>query len=135
MADPILPQVTELNRPFWDGCAEGELRLQRCSGCGHLRFPISPTCPRCLDDGFAWESLSGRGSIFSFVVFRQGYHPYWKERLPYATALVQLDEGPRMFGDVVDADPESLEVGMPLEVTFDQATDGLSIPRFLVASR
>lgn len=130
MAEPILPVLTALNRPFWEACAEGELRLQRCAACGHLRYPISPICPRCLDDRLTWEPMSGRGSISTFAVFRHGYHPYWKERVPYATALVELEEGPRMFGDVVDADPGELAVGAAVEVTFDHAADGLAIPRF-----
>lgn len=124
----ILPVVDELNRPFWDGCREGELRLQRCA-CGHLRYPISTVCPRCLSTGYTWEAMSGRGRIFSFAVFRHAYHDAWRDRIPYAVAIVELDEGPRLIADVAVGDPATLRVDQPVAVEFHAEGDAV-LPRF-----
>jgi uncharacterized OB-fold protein len=125
----VLPQIDELNRPFWDGCREGELRLQRCSGCGELRYPISSVCPGCLSTGAAWEAVCGRGSVYSFAVFRHAYGNAWSGRVPYDVAIVQLEEGPFLLSNVVGVAPEELRVGLPVAVVFEDE-DGVAIPRF-----
>ena len=124
----ILPAVDELNRPFWDGCREGELRLQRCT-CGHLRYPIATVCPRCLSTGYTWEAVSGLGRIFSFAVFRHAYNEAWRDRIPYAVAIVELDEGPRLIADVAVDDPAGLRVDQPVAVEFHPEGD-VVLPRF-----
>ena len=128
-APPILPTLTDLNRPFWKACAVGELRMQACGNCGHVRYPIAPICPRCLFDGYEWRQLSGRGEILSWVYFQRSYNPAWAERVPYNVALVQLEEGPRMFSNVVPLSRSDLRVGMPVEVTFEDEQE-TSLPRF-----
>ena len=125
----ILPAIDDVNRPFWDGCREGVLRLQRCE-CGHLRYPVAPLCPSCLSTRATWEEVSGRGEVYSFAVFRHAYNEAWRERIPYAVALVQLEEGPIVITDVAVDDPAAVEVGMPVEVVFEQAGDGIAIPSF-----
>lgn len=127
----ILPSIDDLNRPFWDGCAEGELRLQRCA-CGHLRYPISTLCPACLSTTYAWERVSGKGRVFTFAVFRHVYNDAWADRVPYVVALVQLDEGPRMLSNVVGSPPEDVRVDAPVEVLFE-TDEGVAIPRFRLA--
>jgi uncharacterized OB-fold protein len=125
----ILPAVDELSRPFWDGCADGELRLQRCDRCGELRYPIATICPVCLSTDATWERVSGRGRVFSFAVFHQVYNPAWADRVPYVVAIVQLDEGPRLISNVVQAPPEDVRVDAPVDVVFE-TEDGVAIPRF-----
>jgi uncharacterized OB-fold protein len=132
---PVAPTVTELNRPFWDGCVAGELRLQRCRPCDHLRYPISEICPRCLSPDYDWEALSGRGEIVSWVVFQRGYHEAWAGLVPYNVVLVELDEGPRMFGNVEPIARLDLAVGAAVSVVFVAAPDGTSIPRWSVAGK
>ena len=125
-----LPDVTEENEPFWQGCREGELRMQRCTACGHLRYPIAALCPECLSEEHQWEALSGKGEVFSYVVFHQVYNQAFADDVPYNVALVQLDEGPRMFSNVKAADHAQISVGDRLRVVFDEVTDEVSIPRF-----
>ena len=133
-AEPVLPIVGDLARPFWEGGLEGELRLQRCADCGHVRYPISTICPRCLSPELSWEPMSGRGTVLTYAIFDRAYHPSREGRLPYVVAIVQLEEGPRMIGDLVDADPARVGIDAPLEVAFDPAPDGtFAIPRWRLA--
>ncbi len=125
-----LPTLCAENRPFWDGCREHKLRMQQCGGCKHVRFPISPVCPRCLDDAFEWLDLSGRGEVFSYIVFHQVYNKAFAADAPYNVALVQLEEGPRMYSNVVGVPNDAVKVGDKLEVVFDPVTDAITIPRF-----
>ena len=131
-AEPYLPIITDLNRRFWDGCAAGELRLQRCEPCGHLRYPISDVCPRCLSGRFRWQTQSGMGAIQSWVVYRQRYHPSWSPLVPYNLVLVQLAEGPRMIGNVDPLDRTDLAIGSAVRVTFASVGGGIFVPRWTV---
>jgi uncharacterized OB-fold protein len=125
----VLPTITDENRPFWDGCAAGELRLQKCARCGHVRYPVAPECPLCLAPEHAWRTLSGRAEIVSWVYFQRAYNRAWAGRVPYNVILVELEEGPRMFSNAVPLDRSDLRVGMPVAVTFADE-EGVSIPRF-----
>jgi uncharacterized OB-fold protein len=126
----VLPVVDDGNRPFWEGCREGVLRLQRCRRCGSLRYPVSPVCPRCLSEEADWEEVTGDGEVYSFAVFRHAYNEAWRARLPYVVALVQLEAGPTLIGNVVGLDPDLVVVGLPVSVVFERVTDEVSIPVF-----
>ena len=128
--DKPLPAVTDLNRPFWEGLGQGELRLQRCRGCGHHRYPIASVCPRCLNAESEWVRLSGRGKVFSYVIFHQVYHEAFRADAPYNVALIQLDEGPFMFSNVVEVPNAAIRCDMPVTVVFDPVTDTITLPRF-----
>jgi uncharacterized OB-fold protein len=125
-----MPEITDLNRPFWDSLTGHVLALQVCSRCGHIRYPISEICPECLSPDATWEPMSGRGTVFSTIVFHQVYHPAFADKVPYNVSLVQLDEGPIMVSNVVGPEPAAVAVGDKLEVVFDQATPDVVIPRF-----
>lgn len=134
--DRPLPIVNDENRPFWTAAARGELCMQRCLACGHIRFPIQPLCPRCLGDESDWATLSGRAEILAKVVYHRAFHPAYAQDVPYNLVLVQLAEGPRMYGNVVGADgtagPVAGEpvVGDQVEAVFESVADGLFVPRF-----
>ncbi|GAA5236886.1 Zn-ribbon domain-containing OB-fold protein [Verticiella sediminum] len=125
-----LPTLTDENRPFWDACRAGRLDLQRCTACGHVRYPISRFCPRCLSEDHAWTTMSGRGTVFSYVVFHRAYHPGFKEDVPYNVALVQLEEGPRMYSNIVGTANDQVRIGDAVEVVFEPATPEVTIPKF-----
>lgn len=128
-----LPALNDENRPFWDACRQGRLEMQKCGRCGHIRYPISQVCPECLSYEFEWTALSGRGVVFSYIVFYQLYNKAFADDIPYNVALVQLDEGPRMYSNIVgvdSADDAAVKVGDTVEVVFEQATPGIAIPKF-----
>lgn len=127
------PRPTPETQPFWDGCAAGELRLQRCASCDAHYFPPRPFCPDCLSDDVTWEPVSGRGTLHTYVI---NHRPAPGFEAPYAIAVVQLDEGPRMMSNIVGVDqtPEALVLDMPLEVTFEERGD-VQLPLFRPAGR
>ena len=77
--------------------------------------------------------MSGRGKVFSFVVFHRAYHPAWEGKVPYNVALVELDEGPIVLSNVIGIDNAELAVGLPVAVAFEAVDESLSIPVFTPA--
>ena len=125
-----LPAITEDGAPYWEGCRQGELRMQRCTACGHLRWPPAVLCARCLGQGGEWVALSGRGTIYSFIIVHRPQHPAFFEDAPYNVAIVELEEGIRMHANVVGCENEALRVGLPVEVVFEKVNDEVTLPRF-----
>jgi uncharacterized OB-fold protein len=123
---------TQLSRPmvnrdsafFWEGTAKGELRIQKCNACGLLRHPPGPVCPSChaMDRGYV--VASGRGRVHSFLVHHAPVVP--GKALPLTVALIELDEGVRMIGEVGG----EIAIGDPVEVWFDRIDDDLTLAQW-----
>jgi uncharacterized OB-fold protein len=122
----LRPLVSQDTAFFWQGSAEGELRVQHCPSCGRLRHPPGPLCPACGADKQDWIVACGRGTVFSYVVH---HHPKVPgKQPPFVVALVELEEGVRMLGEVIDVDPAEVEIGMPVEVAMTTIDDELTLP-------
>jgi uncharacterized OB-fold protein len=130
-----LPEISDETRPFWDGTRGEQLVLQQCARCRHIRYPISRICPECLEAGHEWVPLSGRGEVYSSIVFHQVYNKAFADDVPYNVSLIQLDEGPRMFSNVVGVPPGEVRVGDRVRVVFDAVTEEVTIPRFTPEER
>ena len=132
-AGKAVPVPTPETQPFWDGCAAGELRIQRCLDCGQPYFYPRPVCPDCGSPRVEWFTASGRATLYSYVISHRPA-PGFEEEAPYAIAVVQLAEGPRMMANLtgVPQTPEALELDMPLRVTFERRGD-MSLPVFAPA--
>ena len=115
---------------YWNSLEEGRLRFQRCSACANRWLPPRTECPRCWSAEWVFEEASGHGRVVSWVVFHTAFHEAFKERVPYNVAIVELAEGPRMPTRLVDVAPDAVEIGMPLEVVFDDVDDDLTLYRF-----
>ncbi len=123
------PKPTPETKHFWDGTRTGELRLQRCDACGKAYFPPRPFCPACASREVSVFAASGRGVLWSYVIHHRnvpGFTP------PYAIAVVQLDEGPRLMSNIVECPqtPEALRLDMKLEVAFQKMDDDITLPLF-----
>jgi hypothetical protein len=116
--------------PFWDAARRHQLVVQRCAGCGAYRFPPRELCSQCLSRDAEWVPASGRGTVFSFVVMHQAYHPGFADELPYAVVVVELEEGARLTSNVVDCPVGEVRVGLPVEVVFEDASPEISLPKF-----
>lgn len=120
------PVINRDTAYFWAGTAAGELRIQRCGECGMLRHPPGPMCPRCGATRPEYVVASGRGEVHSFVVH---HHPPLPGReVPFVVALVELEEGVRVLGELRGIDPERVGVGLPVMVDFDRVDDELVLP-------
>ena len=125
-----LPKLTRLNRPYFEGARQGELRLQRCDACANVYFPPRPFCPACASRKVSVFKASGKGKLYSYVINHRPAAPGFTP--PYAIAVVELDEGPRMMSNIVDCPqtPEALELDMKLEVAFEKLDDKITLPLF-----
>ena len=125
-----LPHRDEENRWFWEACARHELYLQKCASCGLVRFHPRALCPACLSSQTDYVRASGRGKVYTFTVTYQNQAPGFRDELPYVMAYVELDEGPRILTNVVRTPVESVKIGMPVEVVFEDVDETLAIPKF-----
>jgi uncharacterized OB-fold protein len=124
-SDVLRPVVSRDTAFFWEGTAAGELRIQRCGGCGALRHPPGPMCPGCGAAKPEYIVAAGTGEVYSYVV--QHHPPVPGKSLPIVVALVQLTEGVRMVGEL-QASPERVRVGLPVRVEFARVDDTLTLP-------
>ncbi len=140
----LLPDVEDENgQPFWAAAARGEFRVQACGACGRLRFPPRPMCPGCQSIESEWRELSGRGTVWSFVLVHPPVLPAYADFAPYPVVVVALDEDPtlRMVGNIVTAadapinsvDPATIEIGRALRVVFTEI-EGVHLPRWIPVS-
>ena len=118
MATRLAPTISPDTEFFWNGLREHKLLIQRCNGCGTVRNPPQPMCPKCRS--LDWEAIesSGRGTVYSYVMPHQPQFPFFD--YPYIVALLQLDEGVRIVSNLTDIDPADVQVGMPVEVYYQE---------------
>ena len=128
--DKPLPRITADTAPFWEGCRSHELLLAACEDCQKVHLPPGPVCPHCFSDRLGWRKASGRGVVSSWVVVHQAWFPAFKGDLPYNAVQVELEEGPRLTANLVGVANDTIEVGTPVEVVFDDVTNEVTLPRF-----
>lgn len=126
------PHPTQDDFPFWDYCKQHELRIQQCAACNIFRHPPRPVCGECGHFAWNWTRVSGRGTVFSYTVINHPVHPALKESLPYNVAVVLLDGAGdvRLVSNVIDAAPEEMHIGLPVELVWQDLPDGMALARF-----
>ena len=127
------PPVTNETKEFWDATARGVFLLQRCDDCGVVIWYPRFLCPDCHRTNTSWFEASGKGTVYSYTVPHRGPGP-WREVVPFVVAYVELEEGPRLLTNLVDVEPAAVEVGMAVEVTWDDTGEGRSLYRFRPAA-
>jgi uncharacterized OB-fold protein len=125
-----LPRIDEESKGFWEACQRHELYVQRCGACGALRYYPRALCPTCLSDQVDWVRCSGKGTIYTFTATHQNQAAGFRDNLPYVMAYVELDEGVRMLSNIVGCDADAVRIGMRVEVTFEDATEDVTLPKF-----
>jgi hypothetical protein len=125
-----MPSISPNMAEFHAGTREGRLMVQRCEGCGTLRFPAYEFCSNCLSTKARWVQVSGRGEIYSFNIMHQVYHPAFAQTVPYAVVVVELEEGCKFISNLAGVKPHDIKVGMPVEVFFEKLSDEVSLPIF-----
>ena len=115
---------------FWDGVKRGAILVQQCDACGSLRQPPGPMCPECQSLDWHPKAMSGRGSVYAFILSK---HPTRPDGDPRLVVLVELEEGVRMVSNLVEVDVADVRVGMPVQAIF-RDVDCTTLPLFEVAS-
>ena len=139
----LLPDLDDDSAPFWEGCREGELRIQACTACGRFRFPPRPMCPHCRSTEREWKAVSGQARVWSFVVPHPPLLPAYSEVAPYNVVTVELEDDPsiRLVGNLVESaegeinevDPATIRIGEPVSVVFAKVDDEITLPRWVRA--
>jgi len=129
-APRTLPEITDLNRAFWTGGAEGELRIMRCQDCGYWIHPGRPMCPACRSRAVRPQAASGRGTVFSYAINHRAWRPGLA--VPYVIALVELEEqeGLRLTSNIIGCEPAAVSIGLPVRACFVRAGDVAYVPLF-----
>lgn len=133
MAPRLAPAISPDTAFFWDGLRERKLLIQRCSGCGALRHPPRPMCPKCRSLDWAAIESSGHGTVYSHVMPLEPRFPFFD--YPYIVVLVQLDEGVRLVSNLCDIDPVDVTAGMPVEVFYRTFDNDLVLHQFRPATQ
>ncbi len=129
-----LPKPNPDTRLFWEQCRDHHLTFQQCNDCGHVRWPPAIICSQCHSDSHDSIVSTGRGTVFTFVVYHQAFDPAFKEDLPYVVAVVKLEEGPKIISNIVGCDPDKVACDMPVELIWEDITEEFSLPKFQPAS-
>jgi uncharacterized OB-fold protein len=122
------------SKPYWDAARERRLVIRKCKACGELHFMPRHLCPFCWSDQLEWVDAKGTGSVHSFTIIRRASDPAFALLVPYAVALVDLDEGPRMMANIVGTDALAVKIGDRVQVTFEDRGDGAMVPQFTSAA-
>lgn len=118
-------------RPFWAACAEGRLVVPHCTDCNHSFFYPRAVCPSCGSRGIGWKDASGQGVVHAFCIHHHTSLDFLRPLVPFVTALVRLEEGPRVMALLdVPADPSAVRCELPVEATFVPTAGGAVVPVF-----
>ncbi|MCX5998378.1 MAG: Zn-ribbon domain-containing OB-fold protein [Chloroflexi bacterium] len=126
----VHPEADQDSAPYWQFISEHGAKLQKCTNCGRFRFPPSPSCYYCGTLGGNWVRISGRGSVYTWIVV---HHPVDKRlsgEVPFVVAMVDLEEGPRVAGRLIDADRTKIRAGMPVRIRYDDMDSQLTLLNF-----
>ena len=117
---------------YWQKAKQGELWLRNCKSCGNAYFYPRDISPCCFSRDTDWIQASGKATLFTYGIVLRAPHPGVVDDVPFVTAVVELEEGPKMATNIVieDPTPENLQIGMALEVVFEDITDELALPKF-----
>lgn len=127
-----LPYITEDSRPFWEAAKDHRLVLPLCGDCGKYHYYPRLVCPHCGSRDISFAPVSGRGAVYAFSIQYRAQGPGWTGETPYVTALIDLEEGPRMLSNLIEVEPDpgTVRCGMHVEVVFDDVTPEITLPKF-----
>jgi uncharacterized protein len=128
------PIPDPLTQPYWTAAKEHRLELPFCNHCSRAHFYPRSLCPHCGSDALAWSRASGRGKIYSYTLVHRAPSPAFAEKVPYAVALVEVEEGPHLMTSIVGCEPTEIRIGAAVVVDFLEVDD-YCLPVFRLADR
>jgi uncharacterized OB-fold protein len=124
-----IPQLDPLSGQYFRAASEGRLVYERCPACGHSQHYPRAVCQRCGATP-EWATASGRGVVYSFTVIRQSGQPGFSDELPYVLALVDLDEGPRLIGNITHCDVDDVRIGAAVAAYVLSVAPEIGLPQW-----
>ena len=119
-----------VDEPYWEAARQHRLTAQKCQKCGGLWAPPTAICENCLSPDLQWIDLSGKGTVWSYIIMHQLYYPGFADDIPYNVAVIRSDEGAKFVTNIVGVKNEDIKVGMPVEVTFEDVDEDLTLPKW-----
>ena len=129
-----LPVADGDSAEFWQGLNEGVFLLQHCGDCGDIQYYQQAMCRKCLSENISRKPSSGKGIIYTYSVVHRAPGPAFKEDVPYAVLMVELDEGPRMISRLIESDLSKIDFDMRVEWVGVEVAEGVTLPYFRLAS-
>lgn len=130
-----LPQPTLETLPFWEAARQNRLELPWCIHCGRFHFYPRPFCPYCGDTALQWKVVSGAGHIFTWTVNHRPAGAAFEPLVPYAVAVIELQEGPRMMARIVNTPLAAIRIGAPVAAVFEKMSEEISLVNFCVVEK
>lgn len=132
--DKPIPEVVELTRPFWEGGRNGKLMMQKCSACGTVNFLPKPWCVDCGSRKLSWVEVRPTGTIYSYTIAYTVMmnYPGWAEDLPVIEGIIDLDDGGRLYAQIVDEDPVNVRIDARVAAHFVTISENIGIPKFRI---
>ena len=117
---------------YWEKAKQHELWLRQCNACGEAYFYPRDISPCCFSKDTSWVQASGNATLYTYGIAERPPHRGFAEETPYVTAIVELEEGPRMPTNIVmdEPTPEKLQIGMALKVVFEDISETIALPKF-----
>lgn len=106
-----VPRPDHLSEHFWKSVLDGTLLIQKCESCNNFQFYPRALCTRCGASP-EWYETTGRGTVYTYTVIRQNGAKPFAALLPYVVAMIELEEGPKLMGNLTDCDPDTVHIGM-----------------------
>lgn len=131
---PIPEPMEELNKQYWQHCADEKLCFQKCTTCKTWRHIPRPMCAKCNSIEWEWAKATGRGKIFSWTITRVPLHPAFTSQVPYALLIVEMEEGVKMVSGLRNLPPDEIALGLDVEVIFERVAENMALPYFQPAS-
>ena len=122
------PDTRNAGSAYWKAAARGELLVPTCRACDKPFWHPRPHCPTCGSEDVHWKAASGNGTVYTYTIVRRSSDAYFRQRVPYVVAMIELDEGVRLMGNIVGCAPETVAVGLPVEVFFAPVAEDVALP-------
>jgi uncharacterized OB-fold protein len=130
-AEMAIVDVDEVTQGYYEACKRHQLTVQRCTTCGHTQHPPRAMCSACHSFDLEWSPVNGRGTVFTYTIIHHPIGPV-SDRVPFNVVSVEIEggDGVRMTSNVVDVPFDEMQIGMNVEVHWDDISDDLTLPRF-----
>ena len=125
-----LPILDTDTRDFWESCRRHAMALQQCLSCKAFRYPPRSLCPHCHSPEAEWNPIRGKGEVYVSLVMWRSYGPAWEHDVPYNISLIDLDEGVRIWSNVIGCPAEEVKIGDPVAISYEDVTDDITLPKF-----